>query len=274
MPQFELDEESVFRAQRLSSLMMNDLRIGANEDMAVEQRRQLFSSQRYSEEAGGVPISDVAANLERLSGDFILARRLNANLICRRLPEGHLAPISTSQVLSAYLPFSNSTQNFVEGVWREFVSAVSQSDLYRITDRAEAEASLERGLSWFLSYRFAGVRTIFTSARNRLRLNSLSELLRVIRDMLSVRERDRPRLGPEGSLRMVVSCRTPGLRIHVSPAYFVNWVFFGSPTTPVMSYVLPGRYIFAGDGPLLPNLTEDTGVFCVPPTFHAVLTRF
>src|SRR5262249_5141841 len=116
-----------------------------------------------------------------------------------------------------------------------------------------------RGLKGFLSYRFAGMREW---AELRARPGKW------------LRRRKGRAAHPGGGLQMRVSCLTPGLRIHVSPAYFVAWVFFGSPTTPVTSYVPPGRYIFAGDGPLLPTFTQDTGVFCIPPTYHATLTSF
>jgi hypothetical protein len=71
-----------------------------------------------------------------------------------------------------------------------------------------------------------------------------------------------------------VACGTPGLRIHISPAYFISWIYFGSPTTPVSSYVLPGRYVFAGDGPMLPQLTVDNGIFSIPPNYTLTLARF
>jgi hypothetical protein len=83
-----------------------------------------------------------------------------------------------------------------------------------------------------------------------------------------------PAVGPGGGLQVQVSCLTPGLRIHISPAYFISWVYFGSPTTPVASYVFPGRYIFAGDGPMLPRRKKDPTIFCIPADYYPTLTRF
>jgi hypothetical protein len=75
-------------------------------------------------------------------------------------------------------------------------------------------------------------------------------------------------------LQVQVSCITPGLRIHISSAYFINWVYFGSPTTPVIGYTLPGRYIFSGDGAMLPKREIDDIVFNISPSFQPSLVRF
>jgi len=42
----------------------------------------------------------------------------------------------------------------------------------------------------------------------------------------------------------------------------------------VASYVLPGRYIFAGDGPMLPRRKKDPTIFCIPADYHPAITRF
>ena len=126
-----------------------------------------------------------------------------------------------------------------------------------MADAREVTGGVERSLKSFLSYRFAGMKQWgeWIQGRNRSATPP-------------------PAVGPGGALQVQVSCLTPGLRIHISPAYFINWVFFGSPTTPVTSYVLPGRYVFAGDGPMQPKRTKDHGIFCIPPTYHPALTRF
>ncbi len=78
-----------------------------------------------------------------------------------------------------------------------------------------------------------------------------------------------PAVGPGGGLQVQVSCRTPCLR-----RTSLAGCSFGSPTTPISSYVLPGRYVFAGDGPMRPRRTRDRGVFAIPPTYYPALTRF
>ena len=166
---------------------------------------------------------------------------------------------------------------------RDFVwQASREEERLVVINIREAEEGVGRGLNGFLSYRFAGMKWIgsrlFGGSRGpRLgfaEVKKLPEWFRWIGTRFFGRHPPPPVICPGGGLQFQVSCLTRGLRIHVSPAYFINWVFFGSPTTPVTSCVLPGRYVFAGDGPMLPTLTQDPAVFCIPPSFHAPLTRF
>jgi hypothetical protein len=268
MPEFEfyLDEESLWRAERLSGLLMEGLRMVSEERDPI-MRRELFSEQRYADEAVGVPIKDVVANVEQLAHEFALARQRNIQVLCLKLTDGEIAPISMAALLGFPFLATSFALGFLElwGLYEMFLypslSTFLQAVTYQAshveerleaTDVDKAEEGVWRGLKEFLSYRFAGMKKWY-------------EWIHGI---------GTPTVGPGGSLQVQVSCRTPGLRIHVSPAYFINWVFFGSPTTPVTSYVLPGRYVFAGDGPMLPKFIQDAGVFCMPPTYHATLSKF
>jgi hypothetical protein len=132
-----------------------------------------------------------------------------------------------------------------------------------VTALDEATEMAERNILSFLSYRFAGIKL-------------WSGWMQEFHDLFSRHPSGAvsSEAGPSGGLQVQVSCSTPGLRIHVSPAIFRDWVVFGSPTTPVTNYILPGRYIFAGDGPMLPKRVTDNGVFKIPPTYQPTLTRF
>jgi hypothetical protein len=175
------------------------------------------------------------------------------------LGDGELAPISTSnfldELLVAALPAREQLEVFFRYRPRREVysRAPFGDDKVRMAGFDEAEEGVRRGLRGFLSYRFAGLK-MDRQARPRAAASGRGVVA--------------------GGLQVEVSCRTPGLRIHISSAYFVNWVYFGSPTTPVTSYVLPGRYIFCGDGPMVPTRKLDPGVFCIPPTYRACLARF
>lgn len=267
MPEFELDKESVGRAEKLSARMMDDLRMVLEKEAPFEMGREFFSDRRYAKEAEGVPIKDVVANVGQLTTELTLARRWDDGVLCLKLPQGEIAPISMTASLGwpfwpLMLPLASADlieiwENFFPfppfRFWRELVRQASRlEERFVVTSTREAEEGVGRGLNEFLSYRFAGMK-------------KWAEWIQGI---------GTPVVGPGGGLQMQVSCRTHGLRIHISCAFFINWVFFGSPTTPVTSYVLPGRYIFAGDGPMLPTFTQDAGVFCIPPTYQATLTRF
>ena len=288
MPAFELDEESLSRAQGLSSRLMHDLRTVSEAGRPSEMRRELFSEQRYAEQAEGVPISDVVANVGQMATEFATARRWDGEIICLRLDDGELAPISMTEFFGGPFWPGYGSEDWIEfwessgfpfpphRFWRDALRRSGQEEeRVLVTSIPEVLETVQRNLNGFLSYRFAGIkkwgewihgagRQMFGGSRRPPRGGGSG----------GSSPPPPPAVGPGGGLQVQVSCLTPGLRIHVSPAYFITWVFFGSPTTPVTSYVLPGRYVFAGDGPMLPRRTKDHGVFCIPPIYHPALTRF
>lgn len=289
MPEFELDQESVSRAEKLSSRLMQDLRMVSEGGPPPDVRRELFSEQRYAEQAEGVPINDVVINVSQMATEFAMARRWDGGVPCLKLHDGDLAPISMTEFLGGsfwpnygseewiefwerYGPFPFPSHRF----WREILRrSEREAEGVVVTDLLEAVGGVERSLSGFLSYRFAGMKNWreWIQGIGGQRFGG-SKGPPQTRGPGGGSPPPPPAVGPGGALQVQVSCHTPGLRIHMSPAYFITWVFFGSPTTPVTSYVLPGRYVFAGDGPMLPRRTKDHGVFCIPPTYHPVITRF
>ncbi len=77
----------------------------------------------------------------------------------------------------------------------------------------------------------------------------------------------------DGLFTVTVDCTKKNCRIFVSPAYFIDWVYFGYPSTPVVGHLMAGRYIFGTDS-VKPSVTEDSAVFRIPNSFHPVLKRF
>lgn len=289
MPEFELDQESVSRAERLSSWLMHDLRMVSEEGPPSDMRRELFSERRYAEQAEGVPINDVVTNVGQMATEFAMARRWDGKILCLKLKDDELAPISMVELFGGPLWLSYASENWIEfwerygpfpfpphHFWQEILRRSERAEEgVVVTDFREASEGVERSLSGFLSYRFAGIK------RWREWIQGMGGLLfggskgpPRSKGPGGISPPPPPAVGAGGGLQVQVSCLTPGLRIHISPAYFINWVFFGSPTTPVTSYVLPGRYVFAGDGPMLPKRTKDDGVFCIPPTYYPSLRRF
>jgi hypothetical protein len=279
MPEFELDDESVSRAERFSSRLMDDLRTVSRKGPPTEMQKDLFSEERYSEQAEGVPISDVVENVGQMAREFAVARRWDGEIPCLKLDDGGVIPISLTEFLGG--PASTNWFEFWERfgpfpmhlLWRDSLRfSWSQEEQITMTDVNEVEEGVQRGLKGFLSYRFAGLKKWaewIHGAPSRGGGNPPPP-----RSLGSGVFPPPPAVSPGGGLQVQVSCLTPGLRIHVSPAYFISWVYFGSPTTPVAGYVLPGRYIFAGDGPMLPKRKRDPAVFCIPADYHPSLTRF
>lgn len=283
MANFELDQESLTRAAALSSRLMGDVRAVAEGGPPLKMRRTVFSERRYAEQSEGVPLSDVVTSVGRMAYEFAMARRWDNQLPCMKLDDGGLAPISMTEFSGG--PFNGTAEWFdlwerygpfpapFPRMWLDVLRDGSEDgESLTVASVEEAEESVGRSLESFLSYRFAGIKAWAEWIRGSQLFGGSEGPLGGIGSGASVP----PPLavGPGGGLQVQVSCLTPGLRIHVSPAYFINWIYFGSPTTPVSAYVLPGRYVFAGDGPMLPRRTRDHAVFSVPPTYHAALTRF
>lgn len=279
MAEFELDRDSVSRAKALSFHLMQDLRQLSEGDPPFD-RWELFSERHYAEQAEGVPINDVVANVGQMATEFAIARRRDGKIPFLKLNDGELAPISMPELfegppspfgrsrdwkefLARHFPFSTSRR------WQGAKRGWPREEEVLLFDVPEADELVEHNLSGFLSYRFAGAKT-------------WSEWFHVAGGSTSPIDGRQgsgssppgPAVSPGGGLQVQVSCRTAGLRLHVSPSYFVTWTYFGSPTTPVTSYVLPGRYIFAADGPMLRQPRQDNGVFGIPPTYRPVLVSF
>jgi hypothetical protein len=267
---------------------MQDLHMVSEEGPPPEMLRERFSEQRYAEEAEGTPIKDVLANVGQMAAEFAMARRWDGKILCLKLDNAELAPISMSEYFGGLLWPTYRSEDWFElwergfpspfpphRFWRDILlRSAQEEENVMVFSFGEAAEGVERSLKGFLSYRFAGIKKwgewihgignqFFGGPRRPPRSRGGSS-----------GSSPAPAVGPGGGLQVQVSCLTPGLRIHVSPAYFISWAFFGSPTSPVTSYVLPGRYIFAGDGPMLPKRTKDHGLFCIPPTYYPVLTRF
>lgn len=288
MSEFEIDKDSRSRAERLSSRLINDLRMVSEEGATIEMRRELFSERRYAEQAEGVPLNDVVANVDQMAAELALARRWGEGIPFLKLNNGELGLISLTELFGA-----QNMQPFDSDVWLEFWDRYFGfppferlwRNIYRHTDYeekqiivtslGEAHEGLQRSLNEFLSFRFAGIKKwnewihgMSASFNNQGGGHPTSS------NPNGSGVSPPPAVGAGGGLQVQVSCLTPGLRVHISPAYFINWVYFGSPTSPVTSYVLPGRYVFSGDGPMLPKRKRDNGVFNIPPDYHPSLVRF
>ncbi|HYE24710.1 MAG TPA: hypothetical protein VEG32_05870 [Clostridia bacterium] len=75
-------------------------------------------------------------------------------------------------------------------------------------------------------------------------------------------------LTPAPYLPFTVCTRTPNLDLEQAPAYFLNWTYFGGPTTPTNGWILPGLYRFRGRDAAGRHY-NDPVKFKVPPTFTA-----
>jgi len=139
-------------------------------------------------------------------------------------------------------------------------------DAYAVGTVEEAAESFHDNLETFMTNRFGGLR-MWESAEVPERIPHG----RVMNDAKTE--------GPTSSnigtglFRVTVKCKAPGYRILVSPAYFIDWVYFGAPSTPVTNGMLPGRYIFGTDS-VDGSVISDGVIFRIPNDFTPNLERF
>ena len=147
---------------------------------------------------------------------------------------------------------------------RETISVWADQDQSRHLATSEVGLSgLVGQLGKFLQVRIAGIRFWGNS--------NIDE--RVFDSDFS--EDQNPTNSPNGSglFRVTVSCTAKDYRIFVTPAYFIDWTFFGYPSSPVANHILPGRYLFGTDS-IMGKITEDQAIFVIPMSFKPRLMRF
>lgn len=267
-----LNPESIFFAERVSGRMVEDLEKSVDSGFSRGALEELFNESRYSDDFRNVPLQDVAVHLRRLGSELATARERELPIACVDYKNGEIAPISMMRLGRDRFLWERIGGAIFQERYRLAPQRVAARDWKRVVEilvreeenvvslpYRETLKGFERSLAHFLAFRFEWRRLI--------------DSYRWAGD--GGEGGGSPPLSMVGAkLAMEVSCNTPGLRVHVSPAYFIDWRVFGSPTTPVNGHVNPGRHVFAGDGPDMRRMVRDHGVFHTPPTYHARLTRF
>ncbi len=281
MSSFELDPDSVRQADGLSSQLTNDIREVVQQGYPLEpgQTPESFSGRRYEQKVKSVPIDDVVSHVSQMAIDFSQMCHLDNRIPCMRLGETDLVPVSIRALFGdQWIETEHSYRlnpHYFDRLYDRVIhiQKILTGRRLEIADFDSVIEGVQRSLSWFLSYRFSGIKKWAEW------IHGLGGADEGAGDpgpsgVSSAQPPRPPSVGSGGGLQIQVSCRTPGLRIHVAPAYFVNWTYLGSPTSPVISYVQPGRYIFSGDGAMLPQRTTDDAVFCIPPTYYPSINSF
>lgn len=211
---------------------------------------------------------DVTFLLNRLTKLLMIIKRVNDKVPCLLL-DNRFVPLDILQ------EFPTFNHQFLGDSWQHplFLSwkhPLFEHYLYEILEhylKGDEEAviksqnnrdvinSLHDSLTTFLTTRIFGIKS---QNNNRINKNVSSKL----NQNLSM-----------AYLNVVVKTNKPGLQISFAPAYFISWMYFGAPTTPVSGHLQPGRYIFGGRGSLLPKFTYDPTIFKVPPNTTCALAN-
>ncbi len=261
----EPDEASFRRASALADQLMDEVKLLSREMPPARVFNEVLSATRYAEHAETAPISDVVETVAQMAHEFASARRLELPILCLET-ENALIPVSTAAVSGGPGSMVNLLRRGDPSVVRDLLneaihSYAEQNRQLTTVNVDEAEESAHFNLRIFLNFRFWGSKNWRDQSQDDF-YGSRPPVTQIPPE-------------PGDGLHVRVFSRTRGLRIQVAPAFYVDqWLFFGHPSTPVSGPILPGRHVFAGDGPMLPRRTVDPVIFATPPTFDIKLTRF
>ena len=248
--------------------------------------------QEYPEHAEAAPIQDVIENVANMAEEFAAAKDIGVKIPCLSFEGEGITPLAISgSFRSRGYPFEDMGLPFdiilPLGMWTRigphYYRDVSQklSRFYeqvgdiRTVGILDTIETVESSLASFLSYRFEGFKRRESDPHSTgTPYTPDSKAPPGSGVPVDAPWPPPPPGDPGGGLKVQVSCNTTGLRIHASPAYFITWTYFGSPSSPVVGNLLPGRYIYAGDGSPLQSFTPDDGVLSIPPTYSPALARF
>jgi hypothetical protein len=207
---------------------------------------------------------DIVSSLSRVADDLSIYQNVGQTPVVRI--ENVDVPISIQSLMSdsakrnASVEASFSTRSRA----RETIAVWADQDESRHLITSEASLSgLISQFGKFLQVRIAGIRFWGNSNIDERVLDSEPS------------DDRNPTNSPNGSglFRVTVSCTAEDYRIFVTPAYFIDWTFFGYPSSPVTNHILPGRYLFGTDS-IIGKITEDPAIFVIPMSFKPRLKRF
>lgn len=214
-----------------------------------------------------VPINDISENLNRLKHQLSILKRLKINNFpCLKTDDEQIVPIDIFQILQIdkYYPYGIDEYYrniFIDDYLYYMLSNtdVNKNQNFIIISFETIKPSLKKLVNSFLEIRFASI---------------LDKKIKNDIDS-SFQSKDKHTNTTSSSyLKVKVNTINHGLEISASPAYFISWKKFGSPTSPVTGFLLPATYKFAASGVNLPNFTIDPIPVDIPPNFDINISTF
>jgi hypothetical protein len=216
---------------------------------ADEITRRLFIPESSDEEfREGLYVEDVREQVRQFNHDADFLRHAGLSFPCIRMDENADVPVALSDCFEGPSPFQ-TVEHF-----KQLFDRWSHRDARRnvLNDVDKTVAAVRRGVADFLSSRIASVVDFLQS--------SGAGPCPVAR--LSLSRFGGSRLKTVGFV-VTVDSSTPGLRIHVSPSFRLEWRYFGGPSPATFS-LTGGIYSFAADGGPSTAITMDLAKFDIP----------
>lgn len=215
---------------------------------AEEITRRLFIPESSDEEfREGLYVEDVREQVLQFHHDAGFLRSAGLSFPCSRMDDSTDVPVALSDCFEGPSPFQT-----VE-YFKQLFDGWSQRDTRRnvLNDVDKTVAAVRRGVADFLSSRIASVVDFLQSSGASPYPMARLSLPRPGRRLKTV------------GFVVTVASSTPGLRIHVSPSFRLEWRYFGAPSPATFS-LTGGIYSFAADGGPYAAITPGLAKFDIP----------
>jgi hypothetical protein len=236
----------------------------------------LDSEQETPHVEGALVVSDIESDATEFAAELQLLEDVDADAPAVRLGE-ELVPIALSLIAGPSWPFYSATGLGRNGMWRRhpffhewayyyFRALYEEGGRFRDFEtmpREQARTTFIRRATEFLATRIAAVRDLDRPQSRQWAGISFLNLLQRTRG---------PRVSTPGC-HFTVSTNSNGLRVFWSGAYRVSPNYFSHPTTPALSVLQSGTYVFGVDGGAYGNQIQWdlNAVVSLPGSPHAHL---
>ena len=229
----------------------------------------------------GLSIIDVQAHAVEFRDDLEILSDFGTDIPSIRIGDGGPVPVSLSYLMFEGFPFqprfygARRWRRYPHILLDEYVSRAIRDirDGYAPIEGLEmisagvARANFLRQATDFLATRISAIRAFTgrgSEAPPPLGMNFLNILQRF----------GGPRITAPGC-SFSVSSNSPGLRVFWSGAYYISPNYFGHPTTPTVSVLQSGIYVFGVDGGAYGSTVQwDTTAICSLPGKPSVHLNF
>ena len=193
-----------------------------------------------------IPLGDVETTVDRFGAQYRLLQRMDESLPC--LVTGLGVPVPIDLGVDPFpASFVESFLDFRGGPYLRYFPRDYGRDFFELTDERRLEFVPPYVAAGFFRERLAA----FLTSRFEARGSDISE---------------------DPGIRVQVDTRSHGLRVHYSPAYFFNpSSVLGNPTTPVVRWIQPGRYVFGASVPGRQPRFEMHAEYDIPPSVTVYL---
>jgi hypothetical protein len=261
------DERSISLARKLAGRIEEV--IIRSRDSASNRESERISVEQYARELEiNAPLADVSFMVDEFVDQWQLAAETEG-----RMPCVQLVGAAGEEMVPLSIPWNAPAVHLLRTWnrwWRRYAGPpdlfydhyyaalrlVSRSEDVRLEPVESALKYFRAGMERFFSYRIAFFQN---SGRGTGRGGSGGP----------------PTSSSSGrGLPVSVKCNTHGLALEFSHAYFLHFLNFGAPTSPVSNFLWAGRYVFRGTGPTYPGGTPRSPIFVIPPDQKPVITNF